>query len=57
MKALALILALSGCTVASLDAGCATYGARRVDMPRPVGTGPLADWVAVTDAAMTGACR
>lgn len=39
------------------DAGCATYGAQRAQMPRPLGEGPLASWVAVTDSAMTGACR
>lgn len=39
------------------DAGCATYSAQRAQMPRPLGEGSLAAWVAVTDSAMTGACR
>lgn len=39
------------------DSGCAAYAEVRADMPRPVGTGPLAEWVAATDSRMTGACR
>lgn len=39
------------------DAGCATYGVQRAQMPRPLGEGSLASWVAVTDSAMTGTCR
>ncbi|MFE3838586.1 hypothetical protein [Pseudogemmobacter sonorensis] len=51
-----LALALAGC-VTTTDAGCVVYGAQRVSMPRPVPEGDLGRWVAVTDAAMTGACR
>lgn len=39
------------------DAGCAAWAEARGQMPRPVGTGPLAEWVAATDGRMTGACR
>lgn len=51
------LLAVSGCTTTASDAGCLTYGSQRSAMPRPLGEGPLPQWVAVTDAAMTGACR
>lgn len=59
MKALGLFLALAACTVPAVspDAGCATYGEVRTAMPRPLGTGPLAEFIAVTDAAMTAACK
>lgn len=50
-------LALSSCLVQTSDAGCATYAMRRLEIPRPIGEGPLPRWVAVTDAAMTGTCR
>lgn len=52
---LMLILMLAGC-VASPDAGCTTYGMQRPSMP-DLPDDPLGAWVAVTDTAMTGACR
>lgn len=54
-----MILALTACTPAPLtgDVGCTLYQAQRGDMPRPIGSGPLAEWVAGLDAAMTGGCR
>lgn len=51
----ASLLALMACTPAG-DAGCATYGLRRPSMP-DLPADPLGEWVAVTDSAMTGACR
>ena len=50
---------MTGCaqTTASGDAGCASYGEARLSMPRPLGVGPLASWVADLDDRMTGACR
>lgn len=38
------------------DAGCLTYGAQRVHMPR-LSDDAVGRWVDVTDAAMTAACR
>jgi hypothetical protein len=56
--ALALALALAACTpTIPSDAGCATYGAERSHMPRPLPDGKLGTMVTLTDAAMTGACR
>ncbi len=52
-----LLVAQSCTTTVVADAGCAVYGAQRAQMPRPLGEGALAVWVAVTDSAMTGACR
>ena len=49
------LLALAACTPAT-DAGCATYGLQRPVMP-PLPDDALGAWVAVTDSAMTGACR
>ena len=49
-----LCAALAGCV--SPDAGCATYGIQRASMP-PLANDATGRWVAVTDAAMTGACR
>jgi len=48
-----------GCakTIVSGDAGCQSYGEARLSMPRPLGFGPLAEWVADLDDRMTGACR
>jgi hypothetical protein len=50
---------LTACTAPAVspDAGCAAYGEARTAMPRPLGAGPLAEYIAVTDAAMTAACR
>lgn len=50
-----MIVAACPSTVVA-DAGC-TYGVQRAQMPRPLGEGALASWVAVTDSAMTEACR
>lgn len=49
------LVALAGC-VASGDGGCVTYGIQRADMP-PLPDDVLGAWVAVTDTAMTRACR
>ena len=58
VRAIAIVLALSGCVATtSSDKGCDAYGRQRVDMPRPLDTSPLAAWVAVTDRALTAACR
>ena len=57
MRWAVLALALTACAAPVPDAGCLTYGAARPSMPRPVGTGPLAEWVATLDDAMTGSCR
>ena len=57
MKPLALILALSGCINASIDAGCNSYGEARITMPRPVPNDALGAWVATLDSRMTGTCR
>ena len=56
-QALALLV-LSACTMAmpSAEAGCRVYGEQRRDMPR-LGTDAVSGWVAVTDSAMSGACR
>lgn len=52
------VLALGLCTMTapSPDAGCRTYGEQRRDMPT-LGLDDVSRWVAVTDNAMTGACR
>ena len=55
IRALVLLIALSAC--ARPDAGCMAYGEARLTMPRPLGEGPLAEWVAAQDDRMTGACR
>lgn len=51
-----LFLILAGCVQTSQNAGCGRYGEARADMPRPLGDDPLSQWVATTDAGMTGAC-
>jgi hypothetical protein len=48
-------IAVSACTPAT-DAGCTVYGAQRANMPYLPET-TLGDWVAITDTAMTRACR
>jgi hypothetical protein len=55
----ATALWVGGCSAAPLptDAGCAAYGEARLDVPRPLGGGPLAAWVADLDDRMTGTCR
>lgn len=53
-KALLVVLALAGCV--NPEAGCTIYGIQRASMP-PVGDDPVGQWVAVTDTAMTEACR
>lgn len=53
--AVALALLLVAC--ATPEAGCAVYAVQRIEMPRPLPDNGLGAWVAVTDAAMTGACR
>ncbi len=51
-------LGLAGCaTTVPVDVGCTVYGESRADMPRPLGSGDLAGWVAVLDSRMTAACR
>lgn len=61
MARLAVLLAALALTACSGpltgDVGCTLYQAQRGDMPRPIGSGPLAEWVAGLDAAMTGGCR
>lgn len=59
MAAVLALILTSGCvkTMAAGDAGCASYGEARLSMPRPVGAGPLAEWVADLDDRMTGTCR
>lgn len=59
MAAIAVFLLTSGCvgTTVGGDAGCESYAEARLEMPRPLGVGPLAEWVADTDDRMTGACR
>ena len=54
-RAALLMLALAACQ--PLDAGCQVYAVQRIEMPRPLPDDGLGTWVAVTDAAMTGACR
>ena len=56
MRAMLAALLLSGC-VSVGGSGCLTYGAQRQDMPRPLPADDLGRWVAVTDTAMTKACR
>lgn len=57
-RGLALFLAMTACAAAvAIDAGCDAYGEVRLTMPRPLGDGPMASWVAVLDARMTAACR
>ena len=58
MAALVATALTSGCatTMATGDAGCVAYSEARLDMPRPIGTSPLAQWVADLDDRMTGAC-
>lgn len=55
---LALLL-MSGCatTMVSGDAGCMSYGEARLSLPRPLGDGALAAWVADLDDRMTGSCK
>lgn len=53
-KAVAVFVALAGCV--QPDAGCSTYGLQRADMP-PLPETELGAWVAVTDTAMTRACK
>lgn len=55
-KALAIvaILAISGCV--TTGEGCSTYGLQRPSMP-DLPDDALGAWVAVTDGAMTRACR
>lgn len=58
LGALALLMA-SGCAdpaFVSVDAGCATYGIQRGQMPR-LSTDAVSVWVDVLDGAMTGACH
>lgn len=58
MRGFALCLVLTACAAGAIvDAGCNAYGEMRLTMPRPLGEGPLAEWVAVLDSRMTGACR
>lgn len=54
----AMLTLTTGCatTMSGGDAGCISYGEARIDMPRPLGAGPLASWVADLDDRMTGAC-
>lgn len=57
-QAVALFLALTACAAAvAIDAGCDAYGEVRLNMPQPLGDGPLAAWVAVLDSRMTKVCR
>ena len=51
---IALCTALAGCVTP--EAGCVTYGLQRATMP-PLPDDPLGRWQAVTDSAMTKACR
>lgn len=53
-KAVLVALALAGCVPAG--SGCTTYSLQRADMP-PLPETDLGAWVAVTDTAMTRACR
>lgn len=55
MKPLAAFLLLSACT-ATTNGPCLTYGIQRADMP-PLDRSEVSEWVAVTDTAMTWACR
>lgn len=58
LKGFLLCLVLTACAGAiGIDAGCSAYANARITMPRPLGTGPLDQWVAVLDATMTGVCR
>jgi hypothetical protein len=53
-----IVLALAACAPEiPSGAGCQIYGAERSHMPRPLPDNALGVWIAVTDAAMTGACR
>lgn len=54
IKAVAVFVALAGCV--QPNAGCSTYGLQRAEMP-PLPETELGEWVAVTDSAMTEACR
>ena len=49
------LLALGMCAPV-MSAGCLTYGSQRQSMP-PLGTDVVSEWVAVTDTALTEACR
>jgi len=51
----ASLLALTACTPTG-DAGCVAYAMQRPSMP-PLSDDALGAWVAVTDTALTGACR
>lgn len=53
IKAVAVFVALAGCVSGE---GCQTYALQRAEMP-PLPETELGAWVAVTDTAMTGACR
>ena len=59
LMAVSVATLMTGCarTMASGDAGCRSYGEARLHMPRPLGDGPLAGWVADLDDRMTGTCR
>lgn len=54
IKTAVVFVALAGCV--QPDAGCSTYGLQRPEMP-PLPETELGAWVAVTDTAMTRACR
>lgn len=54
IKAVAVFVALAGCV--QPNAGCQTYALQRADMP-PLSETELGAWVAVTDTAMTRACK
>ena len=45
-----------GACAPAISAGCLTYEAQRSPMP-PLGTDAVSEWVAVTDTALTEACR
>jgi hypothetical protein len=61
MAAIPACLLMTGCagTMATGDAGCASYAEARLTMPRaePLPAGPWGEWVADTDDRLTGACR
>lgn len=54
-RALLLCLALAGCVQTTPEAACSVYAQQRATMP-PLGMDPLAEWVSVTDSALTAAC-
>ena len=59
LATLLALLLISGCATTTVvgDAGCVSYGEARLTMPRPLGDGPLATWIAALDDRMTGTCR